>query len=354
LNFKLKKHTLQFKFDAGTSRGVLREKDTWFVKLWDEANPEVFGLGECAPLKGLSPDDRPDFEEEVNRICAKLTKNNFELETLNFELQSFPSIRFGLETAMLDLRNGGKRMIFDNDFYRQSTPIPINGLIWMGEKTFMLRQIEEKLESGFTCLKMKIGALDFGTELEILAYIRSRFSATDITLRLDANGAFSPNEALGKLELLSEFYIHSIEQPIRQGQIEAMAALCDETPIPIALDEELIGVYGVNKANLLSHIKPQYIILKPTLLGGFAASEEWIYLAENQEIGWWVTSALESNIGLNAICQYTFEQMKGRKAFAQGLGTGSLYHNNIASPLSVGNGYVLYLQEGSWEDVVGL
>ncbi|HAR20789.1 MAG TPA: o-succinylbenzoate synthase, partial [Cytophagales bacterium] len=264
------------------------------------------------------------------------------------DLNAFPALRFAFETALLDLKNGGERKIFKNDFSLQGAKIPINGLIWMGSKTFMLKQMEEKLMEGFSCLKLKIGALDFQTEKELLASIRSSFSAKEISIRLDANGAFSVSEALEKLNQLSDFEIHSVEQPIKPGQWQEMAKLCALSPIPVALDEELIGVYGSRKSKLLDAIKPHYIILKPSLLGGFAMCDEWISLAEKQGIDWWITSALESNIGLNAICQYTFEKTSHKREMPQGLGTGSLYHNNIKSPLCVQKGHIHYSAKGIW------
>jgi o-succinylbenzoate synthase len=343
LRATFKKHTLQFKFEAGTSRGILKEKDTWYLSVWDDLDPNRIGIGECGPLKGLSIDDRPDFERKLEEVCKKIGQPPYD------ELKNeFPAIQFGLETALLDLQQGGIRQIFPNDFTEKESPIPINGLIWMGSKEFMLQQIEEKLQAGFSCLKLKIGTLDFDAEKSLLASIRSRFSSAAITLRLDANGAFLPGKALEKLKYLSEFDIHSIEQPIQARQIDHMATLCDQSPIPIALDEELIGIQGQEeKRNLLEILGPQYIILKPSLLGGFQMTDEWIDCADPLKIGWWITSALESNIGLNAICQYTYEKHRPPH-FPQGLGTGGLYHNNIQSPLHVTSGQILYEKGGQW------
>ncbi len=341
------KHTLQFKFDAGTSRGILREKDTWFLFLWEENAPATVGIGECGPLKGLSLDDTPEFESKLLQVCQEV-----DVYMLHSAGPKYPSIQFGLECALLDLQQGGKKLIFPNDFYEKGSPIPINGLIWMGTKEFMLDQIKAKLDAGFTCLKLKVGALDFETEKEVLAFIRAHYSPQEITLRLDANGAFHPSEALTKLEQLSKFQIHSIEQPIQAGQIEHLASLCRSSPVPIALDEELIGISDpMEKRALLAAIQPAYIILKPTLVGGFRSSDEWIDTARTLGIGWWITSALESNVGLNAICQYTFEKTKGLAPFPQGLGTGSLYHNNIESPLLVKDGNISYQSEQSWGEV---
>ncbi len=339
LKAEIQKYTLQFKFEAGTSRGVLRERETWFIKIWDDNRPEIVGIGEAGPLKGISLDDVLDFEKQLSFITSRLLVEG-KLVTSNRQLDFLPSIRFGIETALLDLGNGGRRIVFNNKFSLQEAPIPINGLIWMGSKEFMLKQIEEKLEAGFSCLKMKIGAIDFENELEIIHSIRKRFSESEITLRLDANGAFKPENALEKLDRLAQFRIHSIEQPIAQNQWIEMAQLCAKTPIPIALDEELIGIYDLQKAFLLDSIKPQYIILKPTLVGGFAMCDEWIELSEQRGIDWWITSALESNIGLNAICQYTYSKIQNRTAMPQGLGTGGLYLNNIDSPLQIQKGTI--------------
>ncbi|MBC7391342.1 MAG: o-succinylbenzoate synthase [Opitutaceae bacterium] len=345
VNFQ--KHILKFKFDAGTSRGVLKEKETWFIKIFDNVNPDFQGVGECGPLRGLSIDDIPEFEDQLKNIIDLKLYNNLEDPLF----QKFPSIRFAFEAAFLDLRNGGTRKIFDNDFYSSKSRIPINGLIWMGAKEFMLNQVKEKLDSGFSCLKMKVGSIDFETEIEILSTIRSKFGKS-ISLRLDANGAFLPLNVFEKLRKLEPFDIHSIEQPIKQGQLEEIALVCQKSPIPIALDEELINIYNGNKSILLEKIKPQYIILKPTLLGGFKMCDEWISLAEKSKVGWWLTSALESNIGLNAISQYAFEKIKNfNPQPLQGLGTGSLYQNNINSPLQIESGNIFYNQDCTWGEI---
>ncbi|VAV83906.1 O-succinylbenzoate synthase, partial [hydrothermal vent metagenome] len=262
-------------------------------------------------------------------------------------LVEFPAIQFGLEMAFLSLKSQDKFTLFPSKFTEGKDTIPINGLVWMGDKQFMAQQIKEKIENGFRCIKMKIGSIDFKTEVELLRSIRQEFSVNDIELRVDANGAFSPNEALEKLKTLSEFDLHSIEQPIKQGQFEAMASLCEQTPLPIALDEELIGVFDITKKEeLLHNINPQYIILKPSLIGGFKGSNEWIKSAEQQNIKWWITSALESNVGLNAIAQWTYTL--GNK-MPQGLGTGSLFTNNFLSPLIVENGTLRHEQNQQWD-----
>ncbi len=352
IRFKYLKRTLKFRFDAGTSRGVLRSKDVFWIKAFRDESPEICGWGEAAPLIKLSPDDRPDFEEVLLKVLKQMEdiswnlEEDFILEKLRefipFEL---PSIRFGLETALLDLKNGGKKKTFDNPFFDRNDPILINGLIWMGERDFMLKQIDQKIEEDFDCIKMKIGAIDFEKELELLRYIRNRFSSDQMTLRVDANGAFTKEDIVSKLAKLANLGIHSIEQPIPAGNVEAMRKLCKVTPLPIALDEELIGVKA--KAELLDQIKPQYIILKPSLLGGVFETREWIRIAEEREIGWWMTSALESNIGLNAIAQLTSTY---NPSIPQGLGTGKLYQNNLESPLEIKSGLIRYAPEKSWEE----
>ena len=319
------RYLLHFKEDAGTSRGVLKEKETFFVKVWDESCPEVFGMGECALFRGLSADDRKNYEEKLEEVCQRIEEVKME------ELEEWSSIRFGVEMALQDLAMGGRQLYFSSAFTEGRLAIEINGLIWMGDKSTMLQRIQQKLEAGFHCIKLKIGAIDFEAELSLLQYIRERFSCEKVELRVDANGVFAPEEAMSKLEALAAFGLHSIEQPIRQGQWEEMAHLCRETPIPIALDEELIGVYGrKKKLELLEIVQPQYIILKPALCGGFSGAREWIELAEKRGIGWWVTSALESNIGLNALAQWVATL---GNPMPQGLGTGQLYTNNLWSPL---------------------
>lgn len=347
------KHTLRFRFEAGTSRGVLTEKDSYIVRIYDDEDPTIMGLGECGPLPGLSLDDKPDFEQRLGDLCQYFSKLDLQLFSWNVPIvlnqligQELPSVLFGFETAMLDYLSGGQRIIADNDFVRGVRSLPINGLIWMGDTAFMKRQIDEKLAAGYTTLKLKIGAIDFEQELELLASIRERFTPEQITLRVDANGAFTADEAMDKLTRLSSFQLHSIEQPIRAGSHDQMAELCRHTPLPIALDEELIGhMEYVDKFRLLKKIQPQFVVLKPTLLGGLRHSDEWIELANRLNIGWWITSALESNIGLNAITQYT---AKYRHLIPQGLGTGQLYHNNFDSPLRIENGLIRYEVGEPW------
>jgi o-succinylbenzoate synthase len=337
------KHTFFFKNPSGTSRGVLVEKHSWFIELSSQNGNAIKGIGECSVIPGLSPDfiDFESYESKLKEVCDS---PDYFLSNLSL-LNDFPSILFGLETAFLDYKNVGKGIVFTNSFSTGERRIPINGLIWMGDENFMLQQIEQKLIEGYSCLKMKIGAIDFTTEIRLLEGIRKRFTSSEITLRVDANGAFSPSEALAKLEILSDYDIHSIEQPIQQGQWNEMKRLCKETKLPIALDEELIGVTdNYKKRELLEEIQPQFIILKPSLHGGIKGCKEWIELADSFSIPWWITSALESNIGLSAIAQFTGEYTN---LLPQGLGTGSLYTNNVTSNLRIEKGE-LYLLNNSF------
>lgn len=334
------RHILQFKQPSGTSRGILKTKDTWFLIIKDQ---DKWGVGECGMFKGLSIDDRPDFEDQLDWLCSHI---NADVDYLLNELTAFPSIQFGLEMALKSLIAPNVFDLFPSEFTIGKASIPINGLIWMGTEAFMKQQIQDKIEQGFSCIKMKIGAIDFKTEVNLLKSIRREFSSNDMELRVDANGAFLPSEAMEKLSILSDLDLHSIEQPIKQGQIEEMANLCENTPLAIALDEELIGVFSLeSKRVLLETIKPQYIILKPTLIGGFKGSDDWIQVANEHQVGWWMTSALESNVGLNAIAQYTYTK---QSHLPQGLGTGGLFINNIDSPLQVRHGKLSYSPSNNW------
>jgi O-succinylbenzoate synthase len=334
------KYILDFKRPSGTSRGVMTEKETWFIVLEKDGKK---GIGECGILRGLSIDDRPDYEEKLRWTCANIHLG----EDLLWEaLLEFPSIQFGVEMAFQSLVSETPFLLFPSDFTNGAKSIVINGLVWMGEESFMKQQIEEKLAEGFRCIKLKIGAIDFDKELQLLCFIRQHFSSDQVEIRVDANGAFSDDLALDKLMQLSEFELHSIEQPIQKKHTDRMAELCEMTPFPIALDEELIGVFTLaEKEELLLKIKPQYIILKPSFVGGFRGTKEWILLAEKYKIGWWITSALESNIGLNAIAQWTFLQ---HNLMPQGLGTGGLYTNNFDCPLEVLQGQLWYKKEKNW------
>lgn len=335
-----KKYILNFKNPSGTSRGVLKTKETWFLMLESDGK---FGVGETGLFRGLSSDDVPEYEEKLIWVCKNI---HLGLPKLLMQLSAFPSIQFGLEQAFLSLNSTSEFELFPSDFTTKKSPININGLVWMGDKQFMKNQIIEKISAGFSCIKMKIGAIDFETELALLKSIRKEFSEADIELRVDANGAFKVTHALEKLKRLSELELHSIEQPIQPRQCQEMAFLCEQTPLPIALDEELIGVHSTKEKELiLSTIKPHYIILKPSLIGGFSGAKEWISIAENNNADWWITSALESNVGLNAIAQFTYTLQNN---LPQGLGTGGLFTNNFESPLEVTNGKLLYNSDKKW------
>lgn len=316
-------YILNFKQASGTSRGILNTKETFILEVFDGDRK---GIGECALFRGLSCDDRPDYEEKLQWLCENIHLDKSEIHR---ELLHYPSIWFGYEQASLNLKYGSN-IYFPSRFTEKREGIEINGLIWMGSIEFMKQQIEEKLKIGFRCIKLKIG-VDWKLEHQILKKLRATYPASQLELRVDANGAFSLNEAKIVLQQLSDLQIHSIEQPIKAKNWLDMQTLCINTPIPIALDEELIGIIDLyDKINLLDTIKPQYIILKPSLCGGFLGTDEWISLAEQRKIRWWITSALESNIGLNAIAQYTFTK---QNKMPQGLGTGSLFKNNFKSQL---------------------
>lgn len=342
LHASFEAHTLLFRKPSGTSRGILTEKKLWLLKVWSPQDPAVVGIGECSVIPGLSPDytlDDTAYERELSEIA------NDPLRFLRDPhlLAGKPSLLFGLETAFIDWQNGGKGWFFDSPFTRGERSIPINGLVWMGDEAFMHEQIEQKLADGFSCIKMKVGAIGFATELRLLEGIRKRYTQEDVVLRVDANGAFSPDETLEKLRRLADLDIHSIEQPIAPGQPEQMKALCERTPLPIALDEELIPLL-TGRREALEQMRPQYIILKPSLHGGFTGCLEWIDVANALGIPWWMTSALESNVGLNAIAQFTgmFEPQ-----LPQGLGTGGLYVENFATRLRIENGRLFFDRDGA-------
>lgn len=331
MRFELEERLLHFKQPAGTSRGVYTTRRIWLVRLFDG---EHQGVGECAPLPDLSCDAMNDeqYKALLQQFCEKLCETGeIDYDTL----RDYPSMLFGLETAVLDLKNQNSTL-FDTAFSRGEVGIPINGLVWMGNYEEMLKRLEEKLEKGFRCVKLKIGAIDFEKELDLVKRIRDRFSFHEVELRVDANGGFKYEEALYKLELLSQYAIHSIEQPIKQGQWAYMAELCRESPLPIALDEELIGVNDAEtKRQMLNIIKPRYIILKPSLHGGMMGCREWINIAREMGIGSWITSALESNIGLNAIAQFASDVYGDNITMPQGLGTGQLFTDNIPMPIEI-------------------
>ncbi len=335
------KYLLNFKQPSGTSRGILTTKETWFIILEKEGKK---GIGECGILRGLSADDRPDYEEKLQWTCDNI---HLGKDKLWEKLLEFPSIQFGVEMAFLSLESENPFVLFPSDFTESHKNITINGLVWMGDEAFMKAQIEDKIAQGFGCIKLKIGAIDFDKELGILRFIRQNFDENRIEIRVDANGAFDLDIALDKIYQLAGFKIHSIEQPIQKNNTDMMSVLCKSTPIPIALDEELIGVFSFeDKQQLLQKIQPQYIILKPSFIGGIRGTLEWISIAEKLNVGWWITSALESNIGLNAIAQFTFLQ---NNLMPQGLGTGSLFTNNFDCPLTVSEGKLWYDKNKEWE-----
>ncbi len=359
LSASIHKQVFQFAFAARTSRGPMLDKTSWFIRLWDDARPEVYGLGECGPLAILSKEHGPELEVVLNEFASDLQSKKLSLPIqgwtnilelrdffiLNTIHQKYSSIQLAFETALLDLINGGTRIIFRNRFISQ-TPIPINGLVWMGGLDFMLQQVEIKIRDGYRCVKLKVGGLDFEKECDVLQYIRRKYFRENIEIRLDANGAFKKEEALQKIHSLKRFQVHSIEQPIKPGLPE-MEQLCLESPIPIAFDEELIGIdTAIQKEELLKKLKPQFIILKPTLHGGLIGCDEWIQLAQKLNIGWWITSALESNIGLNAIAQFTSQYTTN---IPHGLGTGQIYTNNFSSPLLAKKGFLHYQSNETWD-----
>lgn len=328
----IERRTLHFRQPAGTSRGIYTTRTLWLVTVTSTAHPEQCGIGECAPLPDLSCDASANYEETLRRLCQIFA----EMGSIPYEMmRPYPSMLFGLETALLHCERR-TTSLFDTPFARGEEGIPINGLVWMGSFEEMSRRLEEKLEQGFRCVKLKIGAIDFDSELALIKSIRSRFAKETVELRVDANGGFSPAQAAQRLEQLARYAIHSIEQPIRQHQWRDMALLCRNTPLPIALDEELIGVNipGM-KATLLDTIRPQYIILKPSLHGGMAGTREWIEMARERGIGSWITSALESNVGLNAVAQLAADIYGPNIQMPQGLGTGQLFTDNIPLPIEI-------------------
>ncbi|OYU97314.1 MAG: o-succinylbenzoate synthase [Bacteroidetes bacterium B1(2017)] len=337
------KRNLEFSFQAKTSRGEIKTHAAYLVYAFHPSNPTLKGWGEASPLMGLSIDGTDNFEEQLSTILAYFNEGN---SPLSVDLTSFPAVRFAIETAQLDLFNGGEQIVFDNTFiYGKS--IPINGLVWMDSIDNMLVQAVTKIQEGYTCIKFKIGAHDFDVECKMLEQIRKQYPADRVEIRLDANGAFAPDDAVLKLKELARFGIHSIEQPIAPRQLDEMEEVCGKSPIPVALDEELIGLDPEEHgAKLLKFIKPKYLILKPTLLGGLGMSAKWVRKANEHEMDWWATSALESNIGLNAIAQWTAVQ---KTSLPQGLGTGNLYTNNIEGPLLAKAGALHFLPQNAWK-----
>lgn len=318
-------YILKFRKPAGTSRGVLLEKPTFFVKVFDENDPSRFGIGECSVFPGLSPEADGNYGYKLMELLANVALGK------PTDLSSHSSIQIGFEQALRDFSGGCRHVYFPSEFTDGKTEIQINGLVWMGSFDEMIERIDEKVKDGFRCIKLKIGAIDWKQEIDMIEHIRNKYSDSDLQIRVDANGAFTMENALARMKHLADLGVHSIEQPIITDNVELLHFLCWIAPLPIALDESLIGIYGrTQKEAMLSQVKPAYIILKPSLCGGFAGAEEWIEIADGLGIGWWVTSALESNVGLNAIAQWTANL---GVTLPQGLGTGGLYTNNFESPL---------------------
>lgn len=331
MTFSIQEKLLHFKQPAGTSRGVYITRRIWLLTVEHDGRTAI---GECAPLPQLSCDDIPDYEAVLRRFCDIIEATG----SIPYdEMRNYPSMLFGVETALAQLsRTDG--LLYDTPFSHGEEGIPINGLVWMGTHDEMLSRLKEKLALGFRCVKLKIGAIDFAKELDLIQHIRKHFSREEVELRVDANGGFTPDVALERLQELARYDIHSIEQPIMAHQWSEMEQLCKLSPLPIALDEELIGVNSTDeKIRLLDTIKPQYIILKPSLHGGVAGTREWIALANERGIGSWITSALESNIGLNAIAQLAADIYGPQITMPQGLGTGMLFTDNIPMPLEIRN-----------------
>lgn len=333
-----------FRRPASTSRGTFMSKKVPFIFLYHTDDPTAAGVGECSLFPGLSADHVKGFQEKLDQTVNRINQGDYLTDP---SMVDWPSINFALETAWKDLRTMGSKIMYPSDFTYGKDAIDINGLIWMENKEEMIRQIRQKLNDGFACLKMKVGALDLDEEFEIFRFIRARYSADDVELRVDANGAFKPAHALEILQMLSEFNLHSIEQPIPSGHPESMARLCELSPVPIALDEELIGKHTLaGKRKILDTIKPQYMVLKPGLLGGISACKDWISLAEEKNIGWWITSALETNIGLNVIAQWTYTLNNSRY---HGLSTGALFNDNIPSPLYLSGEKLYHDPDIKWD-----
>lgn len=336
-------YTLNFHKPAKTSRNTMTQRVIWIVKVYQESYPELAGYGEVAPLPGLSIETPQMIEDGLIDVCIHINKYP---DLLSGQLDHLPSVQFGLEQAMLDLKSNGDKILFPSKFTDGQELIKTNGLIWMGSPDYMITQINQKMHEGFKCLKLKIGSLDLQVELKILEQIRNVFGYQDLEIRLDANGAFHPDDALEILDKLATYEIHSIEQPIRAGQYDEMAEIALASPIPVALDEECIGAISRDeKEEILDTIAPAYVILKPSLLGGFQQCEEWIELADQRDMGWWITSALESNIGLSAIAQWTFTK---QNPIHQGLGTGQLFVNNFDCPLYLDGENLMYDPAKSW------
>ncbi|HMQ75499.1 MAG TPA: o-succinylbenzoate synthase [Flavobacteriales bacterium] len=336
--------TLEPRFELGTSKGTISARTVWYLIAWHRDRPEVMGIGEAALFHGHSKEFPADVRTKLLELCME---TGDWTKRLNDDLVDVPSVRFAVEQCLKDLEAGGTKTLFPSAFTLGRQAIPINGLVWMGDKATMKQRIREQLDGGFTTVKMKIGAIGIDDELELLKAVRAEYGPDDIILRVDANGAFTALQAPDVLKRLADLQVHSIEQPVPPGQYEVMAELCADTPIPIALDEDLIGHNTPDaKVDLLDTVRPQFIVIKPSLVGGWAATQEWIDRAKARGIGWWITSALESSVGLNAIAQYTATL---NPSLAQGLGTGQVYANNIPSPLLAERGLLRYRPEVEWD-----
>lgn len=344
LKAQWKELDFQFRFPAGTSRGTLLSKKSWFLLITDTDRPEQSGIGEISIIPGLSPDKTEAIPAMLSLLCASINQHSAWCDAFG---HAFPAIQFALETALTDLKNGGRRILFNSAFSRGEAGISINGLVWMGSLDEMKDRVVKKIEDGFKVIKLKVGAIDFEQELQLLRFIRNTFPGENLEIRLDANGAFRPDNAQNKLAQLSQFNIHSIEQPIMPGQHEQMSLICKQSPIPVALDEELIGISNkLDKIQLLEMLKPAYLIIKPSLIGGLKQADEWVRIAEANNIDWWATSALESNIGLNAIAQWAASK---EVTMPQGLGTAQLYVSNFDSPLIVEHTKLFHKNNIPWK-----
>ena len=339
-----KEVTLTPKFELGTSKGPITTRTVWYLIAWHEERPDVKGIGEAALFPGHSKEFPADVRTKLLELC--MDTSNWR-SRLNDDLVDVPSVRFAVEQCLRDLEASGSKVLFPSPFTLGRQGIPINGLVWMGDKPTMMKRLREQIDGGYTTVKMKIGAIDIDEEIALLKSVREEFDARDIALRVDANGAFHARNAMDVLHRLADLQVESIEQPVAPGLYEVMAELCERSPLPIALDEDLTGLNTRDsKVDLLEHVKPKYIVIKPSLVGGWLAAEEWIALARERQIGWWITSALESNIGLNAIAQWTATLGVTR---AQGLGTGRVYTDNVPCPLVADRGELRYLPEAEWE-----
>lgn len=334
-------YLLKFKEPGGTSRGILTEKPTFFIKIYDEKNPERFGIGEAAVFPGLSPEADGNYVWKLTELMANVALGR------TTDLTRHSSIQFGFEQALLDFSNGCKGVYYPSIFTTREETIEINGLIWMGDFETMIQRIETKIKEGFKCIKLKIGAINWNKEVEMIRYIRKQYNDNELMIRVDANGGFPFEDCIEKLAELHDLGVHSIEQPIKAGAPEKMEELCKESKLPIALDEELIGKGTLEeKQALLRKIKPQYLILKPALCGGLTGAVEWIEESENLGVKWWITSALESNVGLNALAQFTsYVKAKG----PQGLGTGGLFTNNFQVPIYLNKDQLEFLPKDKFD-----